>query len=490
MSTYQKKTGSGRVAEYGLNDMARLLDRSDIHLSLHQLDQLWRYHMLLREANAQLNLTRIHNFTNMVLKLYVDSILPGRLIELPSPLLDLGSGPGMPGIPLKIAYPHLRITLAESRGKRVEFLKTAADRLMLDDTIVIGKSITPAFETPFRAVITRAVENISLTLERVSGCLEAGGKVVFMKGPGCDAEVAEAVEKFESRFRLSQPVDYKIPHTPHARRLIVFQRIDEPVREKRLKAMNQHTFRSIESEQNGVFKDLKKLLSGRGIKKQQQALVSGSKQVAEVLRDFSGQCRAWITAGGHLPPPVGTPAHVLWYQLTDPLFKAIDVIGTDAPMLLVATPDIGKWAATDGLPPGCSVLIPFQDPENVGTVIRSAVAFGVDNIILLSESAHPFHPKALRASGGAVLKANLMEGPALKDIPDNLPVLALSGEGKDIATVEFPADFAFLPGMEGQGLPPYLRARTVAIPIRKAVESLNAATAAAIAFYVWASRAG
>jgi 16S rRNA (guanine527-N7)-methyltransferase len=433
-----------------------------------------------------LNLTRIHNFSNMVLKLYVDSILPGRLMDLPPSLLDLGTGPGMPGIPLKIVYPHLDMTLAESRGKRVDFLKMAVDRLKLENITVIGKTITSAFETPVQGVITRAVEDIGITLDRVSGCLASGGQAIFMKGPECEAEVKAAMEKFDSRFRLARQIDYQIPHTSHARRLIVFQRIDEPLRERRATAMSQHPCRVIESEQNSIFKDLKKLLSGRGIKKQRKALISGSKQVAEVLRDSPEQCLAWITTGHQQPPPAGAPAQVTWYQLTGPLFKTIDVIGTDAPILLVKTPDIKQWTAAEGLPPGCSVLVPFQDPENVGALIRSAVAFGVDNIILLSECAHPFHPKALRASGGVILKANLLEGPALKDIPGNLPVIALSREGKDISTIAFPRTFAFLPGIEGQGLPLHLRDRAVAIPIRETVESLNAATATAIAFYVWA----
>ncbi len=482
-----RRQSSRHTIEYRPKDMAEILDRSGIDFSSFQLEQLWTYHTLLRDYNAELNLTRIHNFTNMVVKLYVDSILPGRLIDLPSSLLDLGTGPGMPGIPLKIAWPHLKITLAESRGKRVDFLKTAVEKLKLENITVIGKAITSVFETPVQNVITRAVEDIGVTLDRVSGCLASGGQVIFMKGPECEAEVSTATEKFKSRFRLLRQIDYKIPYTPHARRLIVFQRVDEPVGERRVKAMKQHAFRFIESDQNTFFKELKRLLSGRGIRKQRKALVSGSKQVAEILRDFPEQCLAWINAGSHTPPP-DMPAHVRWYQLVDSLFKEIDVIGTNAPVLLVAAPVIRKWNPAEGLPPGCSVLIPFQDPENVGAVIRSAVAFGVDNIILLSESAHPFHPKALRASGGAVLRANLFEGPALKEIPDSLPIIALSGEGRDIAGVRFPDTFAFLPGMEGKGLPRNLRNGAVAVPIRNTVESLNAAAAAGIAFYVWATQ--
>ena len=159
-------------------------------------------------------------------------------------------------------------------------------------------------------------------------------------------------------------------------------------------------------------------------------------------------------------------------------------------MLLVKIPPVKEWLPEDGLPQGCSLMIPFQDPENVGAVIRSAIAFGVKNILLLSESAHPFHPRALRASGGAVLKASLYHGPSLHDVPVDLPIMALSREGADISTVDFPDTFAFLPGIEGQGVPERFRDRAVAIPIRESVESLNAAAATAIALYVWDKKGG
>ncbi|MFW6284688.1 MAG: TrmH family RNA methyltransferase, partial [Desulfosalsimonas sp.] len=138
-----------------------------------------------------------------------------------------------------------------------------------------------------------------------------------------------------------------------------------------------------------------------------------------------------------------------------------------------------------GLEPGCSVLVPFQDPENVGAVIRSAVAFGAKNIVLLAEAAHPFHPRAIRASGGAVMHANLMQGPSISDLPDDLPVAALSMEGRSLAEFDFPDTFALLPGVEVPGLPAGFRKNAVSIPMGGTVESLNAAAAAAVALYAW-----
>lgn len=468
--------------------MASLLERSGISLSFAQLEQLWKYHQFLRQHNPELNLTRIHNFANMVLKLYVDSLLPGRMIELPSPLMDLGTGPGMPGIPLKIAHPHLEILLAESRQKRVAFLHAVSKHLGLEGLRVIGEGIGPEFEQPVKGVITRAVESIGLTLDRIRGCLELNGLAIFMKGPHCDSEVEEALRRLGRSYRLLEDKPYRIPNTPHDRRLVVFERTDESTSTRKAQAMKRHFLKKIESEHNEVFKDLRKLLTSRGIKKQEKALVSGSKQVLEILNDFPERIEAWISSGERTPPPADAPEHLSWYQLSSPLFQSLDIFGTNAPLLVVRVGNIPIWDPSEGLPEGCSLFIPFQDPENVGAVIRSAVAFGVNRVILLAESAHPYHPKAIRASGGAVLRARLLEGPALHELPEELPLVSLSVEGKDISGFHFPASFGLLPGIEGPGLPEQWRQSAVGIPIRPDVESLNAATATAIALYVWAMK--
>ena len=470
-------------------DMAALIEGAGIFLSDAQLQQLWSYHKLLRKHNPQLNLTRIHNFTNMVMKLYVDSILPGQMIKLPSPLLDIGTGPGMPGIPLKIAFPDLAIILAESRQNRADFLESIVNTLNLKDIKVMGRGITPKFDRPVSGVITRAVESIEKTLARISGCLAEDGLAIFMKGPACDAEIAAAEDRFSQSYVLRQNASYQIPDTPHHRRLVVFRRIEAPMWEREDRAMNKHIIRRIESEQNNAFKELKKLLTSRGIKKQEKALIAGTKQVREIIRDFPERCDAWISNDTQSPPPEDAPDALAWYQLSPQLFQTLDVNGTQSPLLLVTTPRIGKWQGNDGFREGCTLLVPFQDPENVGTVIRSAVAFGVKQVVLLAESAHPYHPKAIRASGGAVLYATLYQGPSIAELPDGLPVVALSGEGRDIAESAFPGAFGLLPGVEGTGLPDHLRANAVAIPVSDCVESLNAATATGIALYLWAHSA-
>src|SRR5258706_7734525 len=125
----------------GRKSLEAILRRCGIILTPSQFDALWAYHRMLRTANAELNLTRIHNFENMVLKHYVDSLLVLRFAELPSPLIDMGSGPGLPGIPLKIARPETRMILAEPRGARAEFLEEVCGRLKLDGVEVLAGKV-------------------------------------------------------------------------------------------------------------------------------------------------------------------------------------------------------------------------------------------------------------------------------------------------------------------------------------------------------------
>jgi 16S rRNA (guanine527-N7)-methyltransferase len=205
--------------------MREILERADIRLNPQQLDQLWRYHTLLRARNKDRDLTRIVDFQQMVMKHYVDCMLVGKLVQLPSPLLDVGTGAGFPGIPLKIRYPHLAITLAEPRPRRVEFLHEAIEALGLQRVEVFDhKVVSRSFGKPMAGVITRALETIDKTLLRTSACTPVGCKLFFMKGPSAQPELDEAMRRFANQFRIAQDEHYRLPGTPHERRLIVLER--------------------------------------------------------------------------------------------------------------------------------------------------------------------------------------------------------------------------------------------------------------------------
>jgi 16S rRNA (guanine(527)-N(7))-methyltransferase RsmG len=209
--------------------MRALLDRAGISLRREQLDRLWQFDQLLRSRNQDRDLTRLIEFESVVIKHYIDSMFVGRLIELPSPLVDVGTGAGFPGIPLKIRYPELTLVLAEQRPRRIQFLTEAITTLGLSRVSTFKQRVVSrSFTAAMGGVITRAVEPIQKTLLRTSGCTRAGSQIIFMKGPGVDEELAFARREFAQDYQLKLDRAYTLPNTPHARRLVVFERLRDP----------------------------------------------------------------------------------------------------------------------------------------------------------------------------------------------------------------------------------------------------------------------
>jgi len=479
--------------------------RSNLPLTGKQYKQLWQYHNLLREKNEEYDLTRIFQFDDMVQKHYIDSILVAQILDwkLPSPLLDIGTGAGLPAIPLKIACPDTEFILSEGRHKRVRFLHEVVDALGLEKIEIYGHKTSASFSRPVRGVITRAVEPIVETLARVKRGLQAGGWAIFMKGPQCDAEIEEAARSMSRSYRLDRDIAYTIPHTPYQRRLVIFERIEDRMEAEpgRLRVS------SIESTANETFKRMKALLTSKGIRKEGHALIFGRKIVREIIRDFPDLCAGLILPqpkeeGDESLVPEDLPdeleERIPLYRLSTPLYRELDIFGTGADILLVKTPPIETCQAEElvSTGPGCILMLPFQDPENTGAVIRSAAAFGVRDIVLLQEAANPYHPKSVRAGGSAIFRVKYLKGPSIQEIQplvkaarqQGVPLLTLSMEGTGISRFQFPERFILLPGLEGPGLPEDLRHQALAIPMEPGLESLNAATAAAIALYEWRRR--
>jgi tRNA G18 (ribose-2'-O)-methylase SpoU len=240
--------------------------------------------------------------------------------------------------------------------------------------------------------------------------------------------------------------------------------------------------KDINSSANATFKELQSLVTTKGIQKHRSAIISGEKFIHEILQDHSERVTAWITMDETQPP---TPT-LTWYRLAKPLFDELDVFGTGKPLLVVSVSELSMYEEKRPWPIGCTLFIPFQNPDNCGAVIRTAAAFGVERVVLLKEAAHPFHPKSARAAGPALFKVELLRGPSISELNfTNIPYVSLSGEGSALKAYKFPERFALVPGVEGPGVPQHLRANALSIPIKADVESLNAATATAIALYEW-----
>jgi len=507
-----------------LSSLKKWFQKSNLPLTEQQYKQLWLYHKLLRKKNAEYDLTRLYQFDNMVQKHYIDCILVAKLLKghLPSPILDIGTGAGFPAIPLKIVCPNTEFILSEGRHKRVQFLHEVIEALGLKKIEIYERKIYDSYSRPVKGVITRAVESIPLTLGRVKRSVVPDGKVIFMKGPHCDEEIQEALTAFSNDYNLDQNIAYTIPHSPYHRRLVIFNRRENTMKGSTIQAWTKEeenifpfctrgdlhremetmgTIHEIESSANKIFKYFKALLTPKGIKKYGFALVFGQKIICEVMRDFPKLCHGLILSpkkGGISGGPFEELSKgffgesLMLYRLNRTLYNELDIFGTGADILFVKIPSIQQWKCEE-TKPGCTLMVPFQDPENVGAVIRTAVSFGVKEIVLLQEAANPYHPKSLRSAGSTIFRISFQKGPSIQDIyslfgemeQEERPLLTLSMKGEDIRHFQFPAQFILLPGVEGPGLPPDLPSHSLTISMEPGVESLNAATAVAIALYEW-----
>lgn len=190
-----------------------------------QRQQLAHFYRLLMENQEKENFTRLLKIRDIAIRHFIDCLIIPQLTELTFPLLDVGSGPGFPGIPLKILFPEKKIILAEGVQRRVEFLKTVREKMNLKNLDIIGRNINPYFAYPVQGVITRAVEDIRNTLQNVLSSLQTGGKVFLMKGPNVDPEIALAATEVGEFYRLEKDIAYTLPQTTHQRRLLIYQKI-------------------------------------------------------------------------------------------------------------------------------------------------------------------------------------------------------------------------------------------------------------------------
>jgi 16S rRNA (guanine(527)-N(7))-methyltransferase RsmG len=480
--------------------MLEMFRQSGFPLTSRQADQFYLFYDLIQRHNESLDLTRLASFEDIVVKHFIDSVYITRYADLPSPLLDIGTGGGFPGIPLKILLPKLEIILAEPRKKRASFLRLAVRELDLMEVTVYPHMVTDKSFFEAGGAITRALEPIDETLTRTRHFLHYGATAFFMKGPDADADMRKISEENRRSFSLESDLEYTLPGTQYLRRIIVYRKISAETR-KTYSILKDHTATAgtaVTSAQNKKFRELEKLSSADGIRKTGTALVSGKKIIKEITGKGRPSVAGLILFDGYAEHDDAMNALIGSFEergslmvLKKSLFNRLDTFGTNGPLAVVEIPEYKDWDLSAA--PGCTLLIPFQDPSNVGSAIRSAAAFGVSRIVILKEGASPYHPKSVRASVGTVFGVDIVKGPSLYGLSQALGnlarlIVALDAGGEPIHTFRFPERFILLPGIEGPGLPVELRERSVSIPLPGAVESLNAASALSIALYEWRRR--
>ena len=165
----------------------------------NQLERFHKFYQLLIEWNKVMNLTGITEYEDVVEKHFVDSLSIIKAIDLSGihTVIDVGTGAGFPGIPLKIAFPHLRVVLLDSLNKRIKFLDEVISQLGLTEIRTIhGRAEEYArkeeYREQFNLCVSRAVANLSTLSEYCLPYIQVGGMFVPYKSGEIDDEVEQS----------------------------------------------------------------------------------------------------------------------------------------------------------------------------------------------------------------------------------------------------------------------------------------------------------
>ena len=195
-----------------------LFSEHQISLSLSQLEQLDRYAQLLVEWNQKMNLTAITDPEGILIKHFLDSILPFTLVPLPQGalLIDVGTGAGFPAIPLLIWRPDLQITLLDSLKKRLTFLEAALSTCGLAAQVIHSRAEDggrrPDLREQFDLATARAVANLRELSEYCLPYIKPGGMFYALKGGDAAAEIRGAEKAIHLLGgRLGENISYSLP---------------------------------------------------------------------------------------------------------------------------------------------------------------------------------------------------------------------------------------------------------------------------------------
>lgn len=177
---------------------AQALEQQGIELSERQLEQFRIYHKELVEWNEKMNLTAITEKEDVYLKHFYDSISAAFYMDFTQPLslCDVGAGAGFPSIPLKICFPHIKVTIVDSLNKRIQFLNHLSEALQLDKVSFVHSRAEDFGQSEHRAsydiVTARAVARLSVLAELCVPLVKQGGAFAAMKAASAPDELKDA----------------------------------------------------------------------------------------------------------------------------------------------------------------------------------------------------------------------------------------------------------------------------------------------------------
>ena len=215
--------------------LVNLCDMFHVKLSDGQVDQFNRYYELLVKKNEVMNLTAITDYHEVCLKHFADSISLSQYYDMScvDSLIDVGTGAGFPGIPLKILFPHLNVTLLDSLNKRLLFLEDVIDELELDNIKTVHSRAEEAgrmknLRENYDLCVSRAVANLSTLSEYCLPLVKVGGIFISYKAGEVEDEInaaKHAIKKLGGKIKSVE--EFSLPDSDISRSFVIIEKVNE-----------------------------------------------------------------------------------------------------------------------------------------------------------------------------------------------------------------------------------------------------------------------
>ncbi|MGN1301511.1 MAG: 16S rRNA (guanine(527)-N(7))-methyltransferase RsmG [Clostridia bacterium] len=223
-------------------EMKANLGALSLDLSDEQIRNFFDFMNLLIEKNKVMNLTGIMEPKEVILKHFIDSLTILKYINENDSVIDVGTGAGFPGIPLKIAKKSLEITLLDSLNKRINFLNEVIENIKLDKTKTIhGRAEdfgqNAEYREKYDVAVSRAVAPLNILLEYMLPFIKVGGKCICMKGSNCDEEIENAKKAIEILGGKIEKIEkFNLPNSDNNRTILVIKKLKKTGRQYPRKA--------------------------------------------------------------------------------------------------------------------------------------------------------------------------------------------------------------------------------------------------------------